>query len=333
VWAQLAQGEEGARAIAHHLAGGPGNGRLGALYDAFMEFPRELTVQRVLICVVAGLGVSSAIKMKVAQAGMLDCVVNTMRRFSDHAELQEQACRAVNAISKGEERIKEYLADRATGKEDGLAVVESIIEALDNFKDDEGVVLAGCSAVWSVAFKNVRMKNRAGELGCFPSLIELIRTHQLARAILPHAFVAIVNLCANHAPNQAICGQEGVVELCLELLPVHGSDATIVYTIFSCLSSVLAGQSDNVAKFLEAGPAGQDSLKRVARMHSDQQVQRCAAAVLNAVDYDKAQKASRQKERQRRRGSIIASGPGQLELVSQNMIAALNQAQNTPLLN
>ena len=112
------------------------------------------------------MGVSTDIKMAVAREEMLDGIVVAMKRFrgsSDprYAEIQEQGCRALNAISKGEEKIKEYLADR----QDELQVMEAIAEAMDNFKKDEGLVLAACSAVWSVAFKNVRMKNRAGEVG------------------------------------------------------------------------------------------------------------------------------------------------------------------------
>jgi hypothetical protein len=237
------------------------------------------------------MGVDSAIKLEVCHQGMLDRVVESMGRFQNSAELQEQACRAINAISKGEEQIKEYLADR----QGDLKIIESIIEAMDKFTADEGVVLAGASAVWSVAFKNVRMKNRAGELGAFPTIMDVIRTHSRVARILPHAFVAIGNLSANHAPNQAICGQEGVVELCLELLPMHRRDATIIYTILSCLSAVLAGQSDNVAKFSKL--KGLVAVTRIADKIKDPQVQRCARGVEQAIAQDRQAKASRQKER------------------------------------
>ena len=54
-----------------------------------------------------------------------------MKRFrgsSDprYAEIQEQGCRALNAISKGEELIKNYLADR----QEELQVMEAIAEAM-----------------------------------------------------------------------------------------------------------------------------------------------------------------------------------------------------------
>ena len=127
VWAQLAHGP-GAHPVANHLAQGSG---LQAVKAAFTEFTTEVVVQRVLICVIASTGVSSQVKLQVAQAGMLDCVVHTMRRFVKSEELQEQGCRAINAISKGEEKVKEYLADRATAKgDDHLPVMEAIIDAM-----------------------------------------------------------------------------------------------------------------------------------------------------------------------------------------------------------
>ena len=300
VWAQLCQGSC-AFPVSQHLA----QHCLPGISAAFQEFPNELTVQRVMICVVASMGVNSQIKLEVCHNEMLDCVVTSMARFRDSAELQEQACRAINAISKGEESIKEYLASR----QGDLPVIESIIDALDNFRHDEGVVLAGCSAVWSVAFKNLRMKNRAGELGAFPTIMDVIRTHSRVSRILPHAFVAIGNLSANHAPNQALCGQEGVVDLCLEFMPMHRRDATIVYTILSCLSAVMVGQPDNVAKF--QANDGMIVVQRVAARHTDQQVQRCVRSVHQAVEHDQQ---TRQQKQKGRRGSLMGSAAGMLEL-------------------
>ena len=65
-----------------------------------------------------------------------------MKRFrgtSDprYAEIQEQGCRALNAISKGEEKIKEYLADR----QDDLQVMEAISEAMAAFVSKQSVIL------------------------------------------------------------------------------------------------------------------------------------------------------------------------------------------------
>jgi hypothetical protein len=62
---------------------------------------------------------------------LLDGIVLAMKRFrgsSDprYAEIQEQGCRALNAISKGEELIKNYLADR----QEELQVMEAIAEAM-----------------------------------------------------------------------------------------------------------------------------------------------------------------------------------------------------------
>ena len=150
-------------------------------------------------------------------------------------------------VEEAKKLIKEYLADR----QDELHVMEAITEALQNFKRDEGLALHGCSAVWSVAFKNVRMKNRAGEVGVFPTIIELIMAHKRNQKLLPHALVAIGNLSANHAPNQALCGQEGVVDMCLEIMPLHRKEPTIMYTLLSCLNSVMAEQPDNIAIFNE----------------------------------------------------------------------------------
>ena len=234
VWLQLSKGHE-AVSVAQFLA----KKCMKDLRIAFEQLPKEVTVQQCLIALIASMGVSPEIKMAVAREQLLDGIVLAMKRFrgsSDprYAEIQEQGCRALNAISKGEELIKNYLADR----QDELQVMEAIAEAMASFKQDEGLVLHACSAVWSVAFKNVRMKNRAGEVGVFPTIIELIRMHKRNVQLLPHAFVAIGNLSANHQPNQALCGQEGVIEMCLEIMPLHRKDATVMYTLLSCVPSL-----------------------------------------------------------------------------------------------
>jgi molybdenum-dependent DNA-binding transcriptional regulator ModE len=302
VWLQFAQGHE-APVVAEYLA----KKCMKDIRTAFEQLPKEVTVQQCLIALIAIMGVSTDIKMAVAREEMLDGIVVAMKRFrgsSDprYAEIQEQGCRALNAISKGEEKIKEYLADR----QDELQVMEAIAEAMDNFKKDEGLVLAACSAVWSVAFKNVRMKNRAGEVGVFPTIIELIRMHKRNTQLLPHAFVAIGNLSANHAPNQALCGQEGVVEMCLEIMPIHRKEPTIMYTLLSCLNAVIAEQADNVAKFREGN--GVEMVEKVRKIHSDDKVQQLSANVLQCVRQDEEQAKLRQKGR--RRGSILGGMKG-----------------------
>lgn len=148
---------------------------------------------------ISSIAVSPPVKLALVEARLLDCIIVAMNRFQHHELLQEQGCRGVTTLSKGVEEIKTYLADR----QDELQVIEAIHTALTTFHSVAAVVEAGCSAVWSVAFKNVRMKNRAGDVGVFATVIDLIREHATALGLLPHAFVAIGNLSANHAPNQA----------------------------------------------------------------------------------------------------------------------------------
>lgn len=325
VWLQFAQGHE-AIIVADYLA----KNCMKDLRLAFEQLPKEVTVQQCLIALVASMGVSSGIKMAVAREEMLDGIVKAMKRFrgsSDprYAEIQEQGCRALNAISKGEERIKEYLAER----QDELQVMEAITEAMDSFKQDEGLITHACSAVWSVAFKNVRMKNRAGEVGVFPIIIELIRKHKRNTQLLPHAFVAIGNLSANHQPNQALCGQEGVVEMCLEIMPVHKKEPTIMYTSLSCINAVIAEQPDNVAKFKEGN--GIRMVEILQKLHSDDKVQQLSAAVLNCVRQCDEQEKRRQKGR--RRASVLGGLKGSevedKELAREPMAALSLQAKAT----
>ena len=187
--------------------------------------------------------------------------------------------------------------------------------------------------MWSVAFKNVRMKNRAGEVGVFPTIIELILMHKRNTQLLPHAFVAIGNLSANHAPNQALCGQEGVIEMCLEVMPTHRRDPIIMYTLLSCINAVIAEQPDNVAKFKEGN--GLQMVNKLRKIHDDEkvmnilsklmnsafkmmtsafkcwileQVQQLSANVLQAVKLDEDQAKKRAKGR--RRGSILGGMKG-----------------------
>jgi hypothetical protein len=258
--------------------------------------------------VIASIAVSPAVKTKLTEAKLLDCIIVAMNRFQDNVQLQEQSCRGITTISKGVESIKEYLAVR----QDELGVVEAINFALTEFHAEEHLVEAGCSAVWSVAFKNVRMKNRAGEAGVFGTVMDLIREHVGNVDILPHAFVAIGNLSANHAPNQAICGQAGVVELCLEMIPLHArpemvgnnTHSTIVFTILSCLNAVMAEQSDNIGKFVDTG--GVAIVQQATSVHKGPNIGKLVQYVMAGVKQQEQTATQRAKEKNRAKTSASA---------------------------
>eukprot|EP01052_Picozoa_sp_SAG31_P038611 SAG31_NODE_5193_length_2689_cov_1.305019_1_plen_896_part_11 len=297
-----------------------GGGGLQLLRRACGVFPDEVTIQRVMIVIIAGVSISPNMKQALVKAGLLDRIIVAMNKFKNHAELQEQGCRGVMAVSKGVEEVKSYLADR----QDDLQVIEAIHSALKKFHSSATLVEAGCSAVWSVSFKNVRMKNRAGDVGVFSTLIDLIREHTTELELLPHAFVAIGNLSANHAVNQALCGQLDVVGLCLEMLPEHAaqinsgghagsSHSTICYTILSCLNATLSDQSDNTAKFVEAG--GSKLVNNLflqsnyAREVSTSSNRKLAAIILEGVQHQ-AQSA---KAKEAARAKQASGAAGQLE--------------------
>jgi hypothetical protein len=74
------------------------------------------------------------------------------------------------------------------------------------------------SALWSIAYKNVALKASAGKCGAFILLCSAARMHRSKPHVLPHIFIALANLCANHAPNQIEAGRSEVITICVEFL-------------------------------------------------------------------------------------------------------------------
>ena len=103
--AQLSEGPSAGR-VAAHLVQHSGAAGLALLRRACETFKTEVTVQRVLIVVIAGVAVSPPVKLALVEARLLDCIILAMNRFKNHALLQEQGCRGVTAVSKGVEEIK-----------------------------------------------------------------------------------------------------------------------------------------------------------------------------------------------------------------------------------
>ena len=70
-----------------------------------------------------------------------------------------------------------------------------------------------------------------------------------------------------------------------------------MYTLLSCLNSVMAEQPDNIAIFNEGN--GKAMVEKVQRMHDDAKVQQLSTNVLGCVEHDAQQAKERAKQRRR----------------------------------
>ena len=243
---------------------------LSKIEFVFAEFPYKPTTITQYMAVVASLCVSKRHKEAIVDAELIENVVMSMMDHPEEVRLQEQACRTLCEVTRGEdnEEVKDYMADVLEDSfHHGFNLIELIVEAIKNFVDDLDFVEAACSASWSVAYKNAKMKTKAAEAGVFDILSKVIEFHKHEPDVLPHCFGAISNLCANHEPNQLTAGTSGVIAECIDCLQMYKEYPDMCITILTTLKSIMVNQDDNMDKYEDA--KGTDLVAEVAAIFED----------------------------------------------------------------
>ena len=223
--------------------------KISFVMSEFLSMQSTLTIY---MGVIAGLCSSAENKAAIQKAELIESVVTAMLEHDDDVRMEEQACRTLCEVSRGEESVKDYMADVL---EDsffhGFNLIETILDSVANYVEDVDYIEAACSASWSVAFKNAKMKTKAAEAGVFETLSKVIKVHMNQPDVLPHCFAAISNLVANHEPNQLSAGSGGVIGTAVECLETYRDHPMMCLTILTTLKSIMSGQHDNMDKFEE----------------------------------------------------------------------------------
>ena len=225
----------------------------------FAEYPQKAETLTVYMGVVASICISKDYKEAIVEAELIEAVVTAMLDHPEAVRLQEQACRTLCEVSRGEDNevVKDYMADYLEDAfHHGFNLIELILDAIKNFVDDLAFVEAACSASWSVAFKNAKMKTKAAEAGVFDILKQVIDYHIAEPDVLPHCFGAISNLCANHEPNQLTAATSGIIAESVKCLEMYKDHPMMCVTILNTLKSITVNQDDNMDKYedQEANP-------------------------------------------------------------------------------
>ncbi len=223
----------------------------------FAEYHDKAETLTVYMGVIASICISKDYKEAVVDAELIEAVVNAMLDHPEAVRLQEQACRTLCEVSRGEdnEAVKDYMADYLEDSfHHGFNLIELILDAIKNFVDDLNFVEAACSASWSVAFKNAKMKTKAAEAGVFDILKQVIDYHIHEPEVLPHCFGAISNLCANHEPNQLTAATSGIVAESVKCLEMYKDHPMMCVTILNTLKSITVNQEDNMDKYEDSDP-------------------------------------------------------------------------------
>jgi hypothetical protein len=227
-------------------------GELHRIQFVFAEYPEQAQTLTVYMGVIASLCVSKDYKEAIVEAELIEAVVTAMLEHPESVRLQEQACRTLCEVTRGEdnEEVKDYMADILEDSfHHGFNLIELILDAIKNFVDDLNFVEAACSASWSVAYKNSKMKTKAAEAGVFDILKQVIDYHINEPEVLPHCFGAISNLCANHEPNQLTAATSGIIGECVKCLEMYKDHPMMCVTILNTLKSITVNQDDNMDKY------------------------------------------------------------------------------------
>lgn len=257
----------------------------------------KVETQRLYVSVLAKMAIMNDIKAAIMRAGLIDTVCATLRNNSTDVMCSIQCAEALSAISKQQDEVKAYIAKRLST----LNPLELLTQALRLFADNEQLAKSAATALWSIAYKNNALKSSAGKCGAFILLCSAARMHRTKAAVLPHIFVALGNLCANHGPNQLEAGSTDVITICVEFLTEHMESATTVFAILNCLNSLISGelegQDANHAAFLTAG--GQSVLDECKEHHSSAaKVVSLCTAIQESLEDGKANAEAALKERQ-----------------------------------
>ena len=233
------------------------------------EFAQEVDLQRLYVSILAKMAVMNDIKLAMMRAGLVETVCTTLRTHGSSVDCAISCADALCAISKQQDDVKKYIAKRLKT----LNPLELLTEALRHFADNEALAKAAATALWSIAYKNVALKASAGKCGAFILLCSAARMHRGKPAVLPHIFIALANLCANHAQNQVEAGRSEVMTICVEFLSGYMKSPNLCFAILNCLNSLISGELDgqdaNQAAFVTAG--GKEVLEECIEEHAGQE--------------------------------------------------------------
>ena len=95
----------------------------------------------------------------------------------------------------------------------------------------------GCELLWSLAFKNVAVKESIAKLGGTLIIVRALKRHARSADFLKNACGALSNLCQNRSNQEATATQGGLPPL-VASVHAHLENATILPFIFDTLASV-----------------------------------------------------------------------------------------------
>eukprot|EP01043_Picozoa_sp_COSAG02_P001359 COSAG02_NODE_28_length_51367_cov_70.053932_47_plen_1313_part_00 len=256
----------------------------------------KVEIQRLYVSILAKMAIMNDIKAAIMRAGLIETVCATLRNNSTDVMCSIRCAEALSAISKQQDEVKAYIAKKLST----LNPLGLLTQALRLFADNEELAKSAATALWSIAYKNNALKSSAGKCGAFILLCSAARMHRTKVTVLPHIFVALGNLCANHGPNQLEAGSTDVITICVEFLAEHMESATMVFAILNCLNSLISGelegQDANHAAFLRAG--GQSVLDECTEHHSSAaKVVSLCAAIQESLEEGKANAEAALKQR------------------------------------
>jgi hypothetical protein len=247
--------------------------------DAFVK----VEIQRLYVAVLVKMAIMNDIKVAMMRAGLVDTVCATLRKNDGDVVCSINCADALCAISKQQDEVKSYIAKRLKS----LNPLELLTQALRHFADNEDLAKSAATALWSIAYKNVKLKSSAGKCGAFILLCSAARMHRTKTDVLPHIFIALANLCANHGPNQLEAGRSEVMTICVEFLSEYMDSRSMVFAILNCLNSLISGdlegQDANHAAFIDAG--GKSVLEECMEHHeSVEKINSLCATIQEALE-------------------------------------------------
>lgn len=272
--------------------------------NTLRDLPDSLRTQTAGLHVLSELTLSEEDSETLLNIGVVQVILDAMRRYADdtsQVELQTAACRAIlNVTGTSEAQINfvqnqtvehvstlmQNLLENATVQEYAMATIANlsvleanlpilieehsvtrIVEAMNKHSENRQVQIKGCSAITNMASHTTPLKKTIMDQGGGGAVVVSMVMHPGDVELQEKALQALRNLSANSDENKMELARIGGIESVIGAMQVHRDEAGIQKTGSWSLSN-LAGFVDNKRIIGECG--GVDVIVRAMWVHSDE---------------------------------------------------------------
>jgi hypothetical protein len=167
-------------------------------------------------------------KSRMATAGVVNHILEIMRKYTKDSTLQQQCCNLLSYLSFDSEHITNTVT-----KSGGVALV---LQAMRASRDNEPLLTAACAAVSGLTFNNPAGQSVIKDENAVPLLLDILKTAKRPR-LVEMACLALGTLCWNVELKSAIAEAQGI-DLVVSALNKYATSSGVVKNACRALAQI-----------------------------------------------------------------------------------------------